>query len=255
MCQLLGMNANTPTDICFSFHGFRLRGGETDEHADGWGIAFYEDRGCRLFLDYQASAKSPLAELLDQMPIHSTHVIAHIRKATHGPVALANTHPFQRELWGRYWIFAHNGTLKPLPEWQPHFYHPVGSTDSEQAFCWLLERLRQRFASEPEEALLLAEIAAATRELAANGSFNMMLSNGEWLVVHCSTSLHHVLRQAPFRHAHLVDEDISIDFNALTQSTDRVAVVATLPLTDNEEWVAMQAGEMLAFKNGLATPL
>jgi predicted glutamine amidotransferase len=27
-------------------------------------------------------------------------------------VALENTHPFVRELWGRYWVLAHNGDLK-----------------------------------------------------------------------------------------------------------------------------------------------
>ena len=42
MCQLLGMNCNVPTDICFSFEGFRTRGGLTDVHQDGWGIAFFE---------------------------------------------------------------------------------------------------------------------------------------------------------------------------------------------------------------------
>ena len=42
MCQLLGMNCNVPTDICFSFAGFRKRGGLTDHHRDGWGIAFFE---------------------------------------------------------------------------------------------------------------------------------------------------------------------------------------------------------------------
>lgn len=40
MCQLLGMNCNTPTDIGFSFAGFRRRGGMTDSHEDGFGIAF-----------------------------------------------------------------------------------------------------------------------------------------------------------------------------------------------------------------------
>lgn len=40
MCQLLGMNANTPTDIGFSFTGFHNRGGKTDHHSDGFGIAF-----------------------------------------------------------------------------------------------------------------------------------------------------------------------------------------------------------------------
>ena len=56
MCQLLGMNCNTPTDILFSFEGFHRRGGLTDQHADGFGIAFFEGVGCRLFLDDQASA-------------------------------------------------------------------------------------------------------------------------------------------------------------------------------------------------------
>jgi hypothetical protein len=50
MCQLLGMNCNVPTDICFSFAGFSARGGQTDEHVDGWGIAFFEGDGCRMFL-------------------------------------------------------------------------------------------------------------------------------------------------------------------------------------------------------------
>ena len=112
MCQLLGMNCNTPTDICFSFEGFRTRGGLTDVHKDGWGIAFFEGAGCRVFLDVEPSAQSAVAELVRKYPIRSRNVIAHIRKATQGRIALENTHPFQRELWGRYWIFAHNGNLK-----------------------------------------------------------------------------------------------------------------------------------------------
>ena len=60
MCQLLGMNCNVPTDIVFSFTGFHHRGGRTDHHSDGWGIAFYEGKGCRLFLDTVPAAESPL---------------------------------------------------------------------------------------------------------------------------------------------------------------------------------------------------
>ena len=47
MCQLLGMNGNTPTDIVFSFTGFSTR---AEEHKDGFGIAFFEDRGVRLLV-------------------------------------------------------------------------------------------------------------------------------------------------------------------------------------------------------------
>jgi len=48
MCELLGMSANVPTDICFSFKGLRERGGKTGPHKDGWGVAFYQGKGVLL---------------------------------------------------------------------------------------------------------------------------------------------------------------------------------------------------------------
>jgi glutamine amidotransferase len=251
MCQLLGMNCNVPTDICFSFTGFQARGGATDVHSDGWGIAFFEGRGTRLFLDPQPSCSSPIAELVRQYPIRSKNVIAHIRKATQGSVGLENTHPFIRELWGRYWIFAHNGNLL---EFQPPLdgsFMPVGLTDSERAFCWLLQSLRQRFGAQaPEDAALFAEIHRLTVEIAAHGEFNFLLSNGDWLFAHASTRLSYIVRQAPFARAHLTDQDVSIDFSEVTGDDDRVAVIATQPLTDNECWQGMPPGTLWWFAEG-----
>ena len=42
MCQLLGMNSRLPASLTLSFTGFAQRGGGTDHHSDGWGIAFFE---------------------------------------------------------------------------------------------------------------------------------------------------------------------------------------------------------------------
>ena len=109
MCQLLGMNANTPTDVVFSFTGLATR---ADEHKDGFGIAFFEDRGLRLFVDHLSARGVAGGRAGGRYPIRSDNVIAHIRKATQGRTALENTHPFVRELWGRYWVFAHNGNLE-----------------------------------------------------------------------------------------------------------------------------------------------
>lgn len=253
MCQLLGMNCNVPTDICFSFAGFHRRGGSTDDHADGWGIAFFEGPGCRVFLDSKSAVESPIAELVRNYPIHSMNVIAHIRKATRGAVALENTHPFVRELWGRYWIFAHNGTLEDFhPETSGH-YQAVGSTDSERAFCYILEKLRERFPEgEPPLEQSFGAIRDLTRELAQRGRFNYLLSNGEYLIAHCFDKLCYVLRHAPFAQAHLIDDDVTVDFNALTTPQDKVAVIATTPLTDNEKWTEMKPGELLAFQHGEA---
>ncbi|MGE5470240.1 MAG: class II glutamine amidotransferase [Bacteroidota bacterium] len=251
MCQLLGMNCNVPTDICFSFTGFQARGGATDVHSDGWGIAFFEGKGTRLFLDPQPSSTSPVAELVRNYPIRSRNVIAHIRKATQGAVGLENTHPFQRELWGRYWIFAHNGNLLDFsPELAGDFL-PVGLTDSERAFCWLLQQLRQRFGNTcPEHAQLFAALHALTQEVAPHGEFNFLLSNGDCLFAHASTRLHYVVRQAPFAQAHLSDQDVTVDFRAVTTERDRVAIIATQPLTDNEVWQSMPPGTLWCFEDG-----
>ena len=100
MCELLGMSANTPTDLCFSFTGLTRRGGDTGPHRDGWGVAFYVGKGVRLFHDPIASASSPIAELVKSYPIKSRTAIGHIRQANQGKVCLANTHPFVRERWG-----------------------------------------------------------------------------------------------------------------------------------------------------------
>jgi predicted glutamine amidotransferase len=249
MCQLLGMNANTPTDVCFSFAGLAQR---ADEHKDGFGIAFFEDRGLRYFVDHHSARISPVAELVTRYPIKSDNVIAHIRKATQGRVALENTHPFVRELWGRYWVFAHNGDLK---DFQPRLhaaFRPVGDTDSERAFCWLMQELAKAHASVPS----VAELSHTLRELmptiAAHGTFNGLLSNGQALWVHCSTALAWVERAHPFCAATLADNDVTVDLAALTSPSDRVAVVATAPMTRNETWHAMPPGELQVFVDGVS---
>lgn len=251
MCQLLAMNCNVPTDIVFSFTGFAHRGGRTDTHHDGWGIAFFEGAGVRHFVDHQAAIASPIAELIKRYPIKSTNVIAHIRKATQGQVALENCHPFVRELWGRYWVFAHNGDLKEFAPRLDGAFRPVGTTDSEQAFCFLLQELRRRFGDTPPSLpALRAALGELVGEIAQYGTFNMLLSDGTALFAHCSTKLSYIVRQYPFVTARLSDEDLSVDFSQVTTPRDRVAIIVTEPLTTNETWTPFGAGELLVFIDG-----
>ena len=250
MCELLGMSANVPTDICFSFTGLMQRGGRTGPHADGWGVVFYEGKGYRLFRDAAPSAESDLARLLRDLPIKSCTVISHIRKATRGKITLENTHPFVREMWGRSWCFAHNGHLKRVKRWPLDLYRPVGTTDSEHAFCWLLNALRRRFSKPPRAATFWRYVHQLALELSALGTFNFLLSDGRHLGAFCSTHLTWLTRQAPFGEAELVDEDLRVDFSLHTQPTDVVTVVATRPLKRNEVWTTMAAGSMVVFAEG-----
>jgi predicted glutamine amidotransferase len=251
MCQLLGMNCNIPTDICFSFTGFQARGGLTDEHKDGWGIAFFEGRGVRQFLDSQASVHSPIADLVRNYPIKSKAVISHIRKATQGQVQLENTHPFMRELWGYYWIFAHNGNLLNFTPKLTGGFTPVGNTDSEHAFCFLLQELRAQFGEVyPGEEVLFKAVTQITKDIGSNGEFNFLLSNGELVYAHCSTHLAYVERRSPFSRASLKDQEMEVDFSDLTTQSDQVAIIATIPLTQDEEWTTLKPGTLCAFHDG-----
>jgi predicted glutamine amidotransferase len=180
-------------------------------------------------------------------------VIAHIRKATQGEVNLPNCHPFVRELWGRYWVFAHNGDLKDFHPRLHAGFRPVGTTDSERAFCWIMQELAKSHAGVPSVHELTLTLRELAPRIASHGTFNFLLSNGEALWAHASTNLWFVERQHPFAHAQLADEDLSVDFASQTTPQDRVALVVTQPLTTNEAWTAFRPGELRVFVGGEAS--
>jgi len=250
MCELLGMSANVPTDICFSFTGLVRRGGATGPHRDGWGIVFYEQGGVREFKDYLPSSESAIAGFLRDYPIKSRIVVSHIRQANVGRIGLENTHPFQRELWGRPWTYAHNGQLDNADQLTCDRYQPVGTTDSERAFCWLLSEMQRHFDDAPSQQAWANFVSERCIELNRMGVFNLLLSDGDALLTFCSTKLAWITRRAPFGTAHLSDEDMSVDFSAVTTEKDIVTVIATRPLTDNETWHIMQPGECRLFVDG-----
>ena len=247
MCELLGMSANVPTDIVFSFSGLIRRGGETGPHEDGWGIAFYQDKGCRSFHD-------PLASPIPRSPTSSAptrsspHRHLPYPQRNRGRIALENTHPFLRELWGR------TGSSLITASSRGEELRLAASadrqTDSEHAFCWLMGQLRTRFPQPPVRPRLAAAIEDLSRRLASLGIFNMLLSDGRCLFCHCSTKLAWLTRRAPFGPATLIDADLTADFAQETTPTDVVTVVATRPLTRDEAWTVMQPNTTVVFRQG-----
>ncbi|GMH82397.1 hypothetical protein TL16_g09241, partial [Triparma laevis f. inornata] len=259
--QILGMNARTPTDFQFSFKGFTQRGGATDVHADGWGCCVYKGRGIQAFHEMAPSCTSPLASLLQTLPIKTHNIIAHIRYATVGNTTLENVHPFTRELWGRNWAFAHNGDL-------PHFasqtttcaqrhFNPVGTTDSEAVFVEILNAIEQKFCIEngmPSSCELFEFLKSLTDEIIEGGKehpiFNFLLCCGEGKRPNSTTwnSLHYIVRRHPFKKASLKDVDYDINFKDVTDPYDQVCIITTKPLTVDECWIEMKKDELLMFE-------
>lgn len=244
------MNCNVPTDIVFSFRGFSRRGGMTGPHGDGWGIAFYERRGCRLFHDPVPSAHSRMAQFIQGFPIKSKNVIAHIRRASRGSVCVENTHPFHRELWGRSWVFAHNGLLRGIKQRPLKWFQPIGTTDSEHAFCYMLNAIRREFAAPPPLRRLQRVVQKLAEDVCAHGEFNFLLCDSRALFSFCSKKLVYIQRKAPFARAVLADDDLEVDFSQVTTPRDRVVVIATSPLTRNEQWQSITPGTLEVFVQG-----
>ena len=165
---------------------------------------------------------------------------------------LANCHPFVREWQGRQWSFCHNGDLQGFHPPLTGRFLPVGGTDSERAFCWMLQELERRFGRRraPGWEQVAPVVAELAERIARHGRFNFLLCNGEALYAHASTNLSWLQRSHPFPTAQLVDDELSLDLSVANGPDDRMVLLATQPLTRNEPWVPFAAGELRVFVAG-----
>ncbi|MDE2367569.1 MAG: class II glutamine amidotransferase [Burkholderiales bacterium] len=189
MCELFAMSSRHPATVQMSLEEFARHGGLTGPNKDGWGIALYDDRDVRLIKDTHPAADSACERFIQDHPYATPFALSHVRRATQGGVALRNCQPFLRELGGAWHAFAHNGNLEGMAEFakaQTGNYRPVGETDSERAFCTLLERLRPLWRGDatPELAARLAVIGPFAAELRAFGPANFLYCDGDALFVH-----------------------------------------------------------------------
>jgi predicted glutamine amidotransferase len=261
MCELFGMSSRFPTHVRVSFEELARHGGGSGPHRDGWGLALCQDGDALIVREADAANGSDWVRFIQSREQRTTIAIAHIRKATQGARRLSNTQPFARELAGRIHVFAHNGML-PGIEGDARFvarrFRRIGDTDSEQAFCALLERLAPLWErGEPELSVRLEQIRRFARELRSLGPANFIYTDGDVVFVHghrrmqaCGTirapGLHVLCRTCS---AETTDAPplagIAIDH----AEEQRVALVASVPLS-SEPWAALAEGEIVVLRAG-----
>lgn len=262
MCELLGMSSSLPATVNLSLAKLAQHGGSPTFIRDGWGVAYYEGADVRLIKDAGPADESDWIGFLRNHPLRSSIVVAHIRKATVGERVYQNTQPFTRELAGRTHLFAHNGWLPGIIEvgrFQSARYAPVGETDSEQAFCGLLDRLqdiwRQRRVI-PPLAARLAVVSSFAAEMRSLGPANFLYSDGETLFAHGDRRKQAATgRVEPpglvFLERQCGKDARSLDANGVSieVAEQNITLVASVPLTE-EPWVALAEGEVVAITKG-----
>jgi glutamine amidotransferase len=250
MCELFALSARRPTNVRISLGELMQHGGGTGDHEDGWGVAFFHGRDAQVIREPHAAASSPLARLVRESGVRSHIVVSHVRKATLGSVRFANTHPFARELGGRMHVFAHNGHLPGLADCDgigPSRFHPLGDTDSEQAFCGLLGQLEPLWDDHTPTAEERFEVVARfARAMRGCGVANFLYADSELLFIHGHRKPRRDDDEPIVAGLHWLERSCAVDFDAGGVSFDevngpqRVLLAATVPLSD-EGWTPLPA--------------
>ena len=251
MCELMGMCFSSPVAAEFSLSAFALR---DEENADGWGLAWYTGRSLTIVKEPLSWRASDCARFLGGYGDLASHLyIAHVRHATVGGAPKhADTHPFSRELGGRSYCFAHNGTVRAaMQDFPARRFQPIGQTDSEHVFCALLDEIAEigDALPEPPQWRWLAQRFDAINRL---GKFNCLLSDGDrlfaWHDRNGFKGLHfHAVRVGEGRVQHL--EDTTMEMELESDASVRGIVIATRPLSDSG-WHSFQPGELLVVERG-----
>jgi glutamine amidotransferase len=251
MCELLAMSSRHPTTVTASFAEVALHGGVVGPHRDGWGLASYEGADVRLFREPAAAGTSACVRFLQDHPVAATLVVGHVRRATQGAPALANSQPFVRELGGRMHVFAHNGDLAGSPALVARgACRPVGDTDSERAFCALLERLRgpwQDAEGVPPLPVRLAIVSAFAATLRELGPANFVYSDGDALFVHGHRRQQGGGLGVRPPGLHLLCRRCAAE--GVGDEPQDVVLVASVPLT-GEAWQPLEEGEIVVMRSG-----
>lgn len=273
MCELFAVSSARAARVRLRFAEFATHGAPLQPlthvagNPDGWGAAYFDGVDAHVLREPVPAVRSVFAQVLEHHDFHSPLVLAHVRRASRGPVSLANTQPFVRELGGRVHVFAHNGDLPqvqqlwPLagdPRAQPA--RPVGETDSEHVFCHLLAMLAPlwRDPASPPDRLARMEVFAAFAEQArALGPANLLYSDGECLFAHAhrrrqadgvvrEPGLYLWLREPATSHEH---EVAGLQVRGAHEQAHRLAMLASVPLGQGD-WQALPAGTVVGLAQG-----
>ncbi len=264
MCELLAISSQIATHTGFSLEKLashsHYSNNETLSNADGWGVAFYDGNDVTLLREPQAAHKSKLVQFIEQNIPPTQLLISHIRKASNTELSLKNTHPFARELGGRMHTFAHNGDVQSILD-DDYFtlnqFQPIGDTDSEYAFCALLEKLQPLWRETQSPSLndryhIISEFSSQLRK---HGPANFLYADADVLFVHAHKRIQENGRIEPpglyvlNRQCDGGSKQELAEHGVKFQTTQKVSIIASVPLT-NEAWQPLDEGEILIFSNG-----
>jgi glutamine amidotransferase len=257
MCELFGMSSRYPTTIKFSLKAFEDHWKKPKQKADGWGITFSRGNDFLLVKEPVPAGQSETLHFFENNTFRSSLVISHLRRAGRGAKrSFVNTQPFAKDLFGTKFVFAHNGFVPQVfrdKSFRLTYFKPLGKTDSEYIFCFLLDRIKERLGERQSYApdtvaRLLSYYALKINKL---GTFNFLMSDSKHLYAFRSSKLYSAQRDCVCRQESFKGGPLSIRMGpACPTKNQQVALIATEPLTKDRCWDPLTLRKVEVFYNG-----
>ncbi len=260
MTHILGFSFDCAVSPSIRIKPYKLDRSQK-EYLYGWGYGWYpgNEDAATIIKDATAAREAGIIKAMAEWQrFNSTLFICHIRGAAKN-IVQKNIQPFSRSYAGSDWIMLHNGNLE---NYRDAFYlgndplfEPVGTTDSEHVFCWLMQKIYH------EKIRNLGDLDKQKLhdwflEFNQYGTANFMLSDGKYLVVYQDKDgfnpIYWCRRVPPYQQNVLESSDVVIDLNGDSEQEVTMVVFANEALTD-DKWTQMAPGEMLIVRRGWVT--
>ncbi len=257
MCELFGMSSHHSTTVKFSLKAFEGHWEKPRRKADGWGIAFSRGKDFLLVKEPVPAGQSETLHFFENNTFKSPLVISHLRRAGRGAKrSFVNTQPFAKEALGKKFVFAHNGFVPQIfhnKDFRLIHSRPLGKTDSEYIFCFLLDRIKEELSnqkkSDPAAMVKLLDYYAL--KINKLGTFNFLMSDAKYLYAFRSSKLYNAQRDCVCRYENLKGGPLSIKMGpSCPMDNQNVSLIATEPLTKDKCWKLLALKKTLVFHKG-----
>jgi glutamine amidotransferase len=261
MCRLFGFRSVIPSQVHRSLLAAEnALGVQSNDHPDGWGVAFYIDGAPHVTRSPSTALGDALFHRLSGV-VASETVLAHVRKATQGDKTVFNCHPFQH---GR-WVFAHNGDVPRFSELRsalmelvsPRFRRFIlGDTDSELLFYVFMSELARGAGDKRAELgdamTALRQAIKRVRQLTDSrpetepALLTLLATDGETLV---ATQGGKELYFSTYK-TRCADRDVCPNLSSACEAPSQSGIVnhfivSSEPLQGENVWLALEQGDIV----------
>ena len=199
-----------------------------NRNVDGWGIASYRDGSVNVLRSADSALESGRKDLSREFfvatqAVSSALIMGHLRLTSRGANQVFNNHPFRLSFLDYEWSMVHNGTARRHETLVPFDERLLIESDNDSArvFEYLRKRMINYYLQDHKKSLIEGCRSAYSDLLHDDpeGLFNIILSNGylSFVFIH-------------FRPFYILNRE---------KETGNAALVSTLKLTDDEEWITV----------------